>query len=164
MLALLAVWSLAKSPSPAWARGGLAGVGLALVVVPASGGHEIDKTYEQTTPSVMALRSWDRELPRGSSVRIDVPPSVYQVWVSYMLVHHPVDALTVLGGLFPHPPFNRKADYVIANSGGSKPLDAIGQPVLHNTQFSIWRMDPRTPGRAPTSRHLINDIEQAQIG
>jgi hypothetical protein len=53
---------------------------------------------------------------------------------------------------------------VIADSNGPKPIDAVGQPVLHNTQFSLWRMNPRTPGPAPTSRHLVNDIEQAQIG
>jgi hypothetical protein len=164
ILALLGLWSLARSPSPRWTRVGLAGVGAALLIIPASSGHEIDKTYEQTTPSVLALRNWNRELPRGSSVRIDVPPSGYQVWVTYMLVNHPVTTLDPLGGIFPHPPFGRKADYVIGNTDLPKPLDAIGPPVLRNTQFTLWRMNPRVPGKAPTARYLVNDIEQAQIG
>ena len=107
---------------------------------------------------MLALRGWNRELPRGSSVRIDVPASGWQLWVTYMFTNHPLSAIDPLGGIFPHPPLGRKADYVIALRTQPRPADAIGRPLLRNAQFQLWRMNPAVPG--PTSRRAAADLRR----
>ena len=93
----------------------------ALIVVPNAAAAEINITYDNATDTVLQLRSWNREIPRGASVRVDVPASGWQLWVSYMLTAHPLSALDPLGGIFPHPPLGRKADYVIARTQQPRP-------------------------------------------
>jgi hypothetical protein len=135
------------------------------VVVPLSAAAEIDHTYDNATPSVLELRAWNRELPAGTSVRIDVPPTGWQLWVTYMFTSHPVSAIDPLGGIiFPHPPVGRKADYVIARTYQPRPIDAIGPPLLQNIDYRLWRMNPRTPGPDVSTRHLIYDTSSISIG
>jgi hypothetical protein len=158
MVALIELAALAASPARARARAtlGLCGLALALVVVPASAAAEIDGTFDQANWSVLGLRRWDQQLPRGSSVRIDVGPNGYQLWTIYMFSDHPLSALTPLGGFFPAPVVGRKADYVIAERTQPRPRDALGPPVYSNEQFELWRMNPRVPGPDISSRLLLD--------
>ncbi len=137
----------------------------ALIVVPLSAAGEINQTFAQATPSVLALRAWNRELPAGSSVRIDVMPSGWQLWASYMLTEHPISALDPLGGIvFPHPPAGRKADYVVAFRTQPRPADAIGPVRLQNGDYRLWQMSPRVPGPDVSRHGLIYDASRITIG
>ncbi len=156
MLALVELCALATSAAPRRAVG-LSGLALGLALVPASAAREIGQTYEQANLSVLGLRGWDRALRRGSSVRIDVLAGGYQLWVTYMFKDHPLSALDPLGGFFPHPPYGRKADYVIASTDEPRPTDATGPPLRHNAQFVLWRMNPSVPGPDVSSRQLLDD-------
>jgi len=158
LLALLALAGLAASPRRLAAIAGGAGLLAALVVVPAGAAREIDGTFDNASPSILALRAWDRQLPRDASIRIDVPPSGYQLWAEYMLHDHPLSALDPLGGFFPHAPLGRKADYVLAFRGLGRPADAIGRPLLQNLQFQLYRMNPAVPGPDVSHRGLIWDV------
>lgn len=164
MLALIALARLALAPARTRAALGIAGLTASLVVVAAGAATEINSTYDNATRSVLALRTWSRELPRGSSIRIDVPPSGSQLWATYMLYRHPETALAPLGGIFPHPPLLRKADYVIALRSQARPSDAVGAPLLRNQQYQLWRMNRHVPGPAITSRVLIYDTSSITIG
>src|SRR5207302_1420917 len=121
MLALLGLAGVVASRRRAIAAAGAAGLLAACVVVAVGGEEEIHQTYPQATRSVLALASWDRAFPRDASVRLDVPPSGWQLWAAYMLHDHPLSALNPLGGFFPHPPPGRKADYVLTYRPQSRP-------------------------------------------
>ncbi|PZS10150.1 MAG: hypothetical protein DLM64_09105 [Solirubrobacterales bacterium] len=178
LLALIELGALAatvaRPRAPARARApaarasaaiGLGGLALALVVVPAGAGREVNGTYPQAAPTVLATLGWDRELPRGTSIRIDVPAGAYQFWCTYFLDDdHPLSALDPLGGPFPHPPVGRKADYVLAQRTQPRPADALGQPILTNVQFELWRMNPAVPGPDLSRRALITDITKITLG
>ena len=101
LLALIEVAFLAVSARRRSAILGLAGIAAAAVIVPASAAAEIDGTYEQASRSVLQLRTWDHELPRGASVRIDVGQSGWELWAMYMFADHPLSALNPLGGFSP---------------------------------------------------------------
>ena len=164
LLALVELAALAAVPRLRSAALGLAGCAAALVIVPLSAAREIDVTYPQVNPWVLQIRAWDHELPRGASVRIDVRPSGWQLWAAYMLVDHRRSALNPMGGLFPHPPQGRKADYVISETSQPRPGDALGAPLARNLQFTLWRMNPRVPGPDVSSRGLIDDVTHISIG
>jgi hypothetical protein len=155
MLALLGLAGVVASRRRAIAMAGAAGLVAVSAVVVVGGEEEIHQTYPQATHSVLALASWDRALPRGATVRIDVPPSGWQLWAAYMLHDHPLTALAPLGGFFPHPPPGRKADYVLTFRPQRRPADAVGRPLRQNVQFELWRMNPATPGPDVSRRGLI---------
>ena len=165
MLALVAVAGLATSR--AWRRAviGLVGIAAALIVIPAGAGREVNATYPQANQYVLELRTWDRELPRGSSVLVDIYPSGWQIWASYMLVHHPLSTPTPLYGIFPHPAIGGKAKYLIALRIKPPPkASVVGPPVLSNAAFAVWRMNPRWPGRDLSVRPLVYDLTSITIG
>jgi hypothetical protein len=137
---------------------GAAGLAAAFVVVPLGTARELDQTFAQATPQVLQLSSWDRALPRGASIRNDVPPSGFQLWADYMLHDHPLSALAPLGGFFPHPPFGIKADYALTFRPQPRPPDAFGRPVEQNAQFELWRLRPTDPGPDVSRRGLIWDV------
>ncbi len=130
-----------------------------LVILPIGTGYEIDNTFDQATRSVLDLSSWDHAVPRSASIRIDIPPLGWQLWAAYMLHDHRLSALTPLGGFFPHPPFGRKADYILTfRALQGTPVDAVGQPQLQNAEFELWRMNPRVPGPDTSRLGLIWDV------
>ncbi len=163
MLAVIGLCGLTASARRSSALLGAVGLAAALVVVPISAAREINATYDQANPSVLALHRWDLALPHGTSVRIDVPPTGYQLWTTYMFNDHPLSALDPLGGFFPHPPQGRKADYVIALRSQGRPGDAVGRPLFANAQFQLWRMNPAVPGPDLSSRRQV-DIKKIVIG
>jgi hypothetical protein len=145
---------------------GLAGAaGIAVLIACAAVGDRraIDGTFDFATRGVLELRDWGDRLPPGTSVRIDVPPSGWQLWSAYMLNEHPVNARDPLVGFFPYPPLGRKADYVLAMYIQPRPADAIGPPVFSNPEFRLWRMDPAVPGPDTSSRRMVDSITTVNI-
>jgi hypothetical protein len=164
LLALVAVGWLVSSR--AWRRAavGLAGVAAALIVIPAGAGQEVNVTFPQANKYVMQIRTWNRELPRGSSVLVDIYPSGWQIWASYMLTDHPLSTPTPLFGIFPHPAIGDKAEYLIAMRIKPPPRWAVvGKPILSNPQFEVWRENPKLKFPNDSQRPLIYDLTSITI-
>jgi hypothetical protein len=164
MLALVSLAWLATSR--AWRRAavGLAGIAAALIVIPAGAGREVDVTFPQANKYVMQIRTWNRELPNGSSVLVDIYPSGWQLWASYMLVNHPLSTPDPLDGIFPHPPIGDKAEFLIAMRIKPPPKWAVvGKPILSNAQFEVWRENPKLKYPNVSTRPLIYDLTHITI-
>ena len=74
-----------------------------------------DANGPQVTRTLFDIRAWASRLPRGASVRIDLPISGEQLWAVYMLGNHPVDALQpVVHTTYASAPFGLRADYALA--------------------------------------------------
>ena len=99
------------------------------------------------------VRDWGRELPRGSSVRVDIRPYGAQQWAGYMLAPHPLTALDPLRKFFPYPPVGRKADYLLTNRFFSS-RDVQGPPLFENRRFVLYRLKPSVPGPDRSSVEL----------
>jgi hypothetical protein len=70
---------------------------------------------EQVTRELLQIRTWASRLPRGASVRIDIPISGEQLWAVYMLGDHPVEAIQpVVGTTYAFARFGLRADYALA--------------------------------------------------
>jgi hypothetical protein len=165
MLALAGLAWFASSRAWRAAAVGVAGIVAALVVIPIGAGREIGVTYPQANKYVLQLPAWNRELPRGSSVLIDIYPSGWQLWASYMFVDHPLAAPFPLVGIFPHPPVGYKAEYVIAMRNQPPPQKyVVGGPVLSNPQFEVWKMQPNPHVPAVARRPLIYDLTNITLG
>ena len=158
ILALMGLGTLAASRRRAIMAVGVAGLLAALITVPAGAALEIHQTYPQATPSVLGLSAWSRKLPAGTSIRLNVPPSGWQLWAAYMLHEHPLSALVPLGGFFPHPPRGGKADYILTFRPQPRPADAVGGPLVSNAQYELWKMNPTEPGPDLSRRGLIWDV------
>jgi hypothetical protein len=163
LLALIEVTSLAASHRRAAQAVGVAGIAAASVIVPASAAAEIDGTYDQASPAVLQLRTWDRELPRGSSVRLDVGQNGWELWAMYMFSDHPLSALNPLGGFFPHPVVAYKADYVVVLRAQGEPRDAVGPPIFKNSTYELFRLNPNIPGRDFSTRYLVDDASTTSV-
>jgi hypothetical protein len=157
MLAASELGWLIRSSRRAVAVAGAAGLAAAFIAVPAGSSREINATFDNASRSVLQLADWSRLVPRSASIRNDVPQIGLQLWGTYMLHDHPLSALHPLGGFYPHPPQGRKADYVLAMRTQSRPADAVGAPILTNSQFALWRINPAVPGPDVSRRGLIDD-------
>ena len=113
--------------------------------------REILNTEPQVTPQMFQLRSWANRLPPRASVRVDIPPSGYQLWAVYMLGAHPVDSATpIVGTTYAHAAFGFRADYSVslrfyaAADGRIKryPTPALAQnpPLFENIQFVVRKI------------------------
>jgi hypothetical protein len=163
LLALIEVCALASSPRRVAALAGVAGIAAGVVIVPVSGAAEINVTYDQASRNVLGLRAWDRELPRGSSVRLDVGQNGWELWAMYMFADHPLSALNPIGGFFPHPVVNYKADYVVVYRNQREPGDATGPPLFANAQYRLYRLKADIPGPDYSSRRLIDDASTTTV-
>jgi hypothetical protein len=165
MLALVCLGGLATSKALRRAAIGLVGIAAALIVIPAGAGSEVNATYPQANRYVLQLRAWNRELPRGSSVLVDIYPSGWQLWASYMFVDHPLSTPDPLGGIFPHPAVGDKAKYLIAMRIKPPPRWAVaGRPILSNAVFEVWRMSSAVHYPDVSTRPLIYDLTNISIG
>jgi hypothetical protein len=162
MLAVVGLADLARRPR-GW--GIAAGVALAAfaVAVAVNSRRELLATNVYVSRDVLAIRDWSRSLPRGATVRIDVPPGGHQLWAAYMLADRRVCALRPLIGFFPYPPQSRRADYAVAYSVSGRPRDATGPAVRRTRQFTMWRLRPGLPGPDICSRRMIDSITSVQI-
>ena len=132
-------------------------VGLGALAIAFLGGtrNEIERFPMQVPPETFALRGWAQKLPPEASVRLDVPPTGEQLWVSYMLHARPLSSLVpVVGTSYPALPYSRKADYVLVADEIPTPADAAGRPVLQNDAYRLYRMR-RISGEDRSSRTRI---------
>ena len=165
LLALVALAWLATSKAFRRVAVGALGIVAALVIIPAGAGREVNATYPQANKYVLQLRAWNRELPRGSSVLVDIYPSGWQIWASYMLTEHPLSTPTPLYGIFPHPEIGGKADYLIALRIKPPPQVAVvGRPLFANAEFELWKMKPSWPGPDTSVRPLVYDQTTINLG
>ena len=156
---------LARSSGPAWPRAATAVALVGLIALLANGARrEIRVTYDFATVDLVKLREWDRSLPAGASVRIDVPPTGYQLWTWYFLAGRPVSASAPLGGFTPHPPFGLNADFILADNREPRPIDAQGAPVLRSATYAVYKQAPGTPGPDLSSRSLVYPITKIDLG
>jgi hypothetical protein len=145
-----------------WATAGAAVVLLvALISIEQRGAlKELRATYDQLPNSMIALRDWDKRLPPGASVRLDVEPGP-QLWVAYMLAGQPLcSQLPILGTSYPHVPVSRKADYVLVQRPLRKPFDAAGPPLMANSAYQLYRMRPGVPGPDRCSRAMVQTVKE----
>ena len=119
---------------------------------------ELKQTYDQLPKTMIALRGWDKKLPAHASVRLDVEPGP-QLWVAYMLAGQPLcSQKPLLDTSYPHVPVSRKADYVVVQRPLDKPVDAVGPPLMANSAYQLYRMNPRVPGRDRCSRAMVQTV------
>lgn len=116
---------------------------------------ETRHTFEQTNATTQQLLTWNRNLPRAASIRLDIAPN-RQLWGAYMLYGHPLcTQVPLLGTDYPHVPIARHADLVMVQTGMRPPFDSTGPPVRRNSEYTIYRLKPSTPGPAGCSKRLV---------
>src|SRR3954451_18402149 len=75
---------------------------------------ETGPTLQQVSVTMFQLRDWSAKLPKDASIRLDIPPSGYQLWAQYLLYRHPLDApYPVVKTTYAHVPWGVTADYVL---------------------------------------------------
>nr|MBA3300142.1 hypothetical protein [Thermoleophilaceae bacterium] len=134
--------------------------GLAVLALAFLGGtrNEIERFPMQVPPEIFALRGWADKLPPGASIRLDVPPTGEQLWVSYMLHERPLSSLVpILGTSYPAIPYSRKADYVIVADEVPRPGVATGPVLLRNDEYRLYKMRA-IPGADRSSRNRIQPV------
>ncbi|HET9102332.1 MAG TPA: hypothetical protein VFN55_03185 [Solirubrobacteraceae bacterium] len=156
----LARWAAAGGAAALTA--GLVAIVWAAFALP-HGHREVLANGVQVDAQMLEIRHWASELPRGASVRVDVPPSGVQLWAVYMLGAHPVDASApLLGTTYAHANYGLRADYALSlvtipQAGGPgrpapRPLFAAGPPLDRNAQFALWRVHwPARLDRIPST-------------
>ena len=99
----------------------------------------------QVTRELFEIRAWAARLPRGSSVRVDLPASGEQLWAVYMLSAHPVDAVQpVVHTTYAYAPFGLRADYALAwryASNGDPRYGPPLAPVLYARDPAVFEND-----------------------
>jgi hypothetical protein len=139
-------------------------VALALLLAGAvvAGRHELLRTGFQLGEPTVALGAWDRSLPPGASVRLDMwPPR--QLWAGYFLAGHRLcSQLPLLGSDYPHVAVSRKADYIVVERALPRPADAVGRPLRANEGWVLYRMSPAVPGPEHCSRRMIQPTDRNQ--
>ena len=161
IVAIVAVTGLGRLVSHPQRRLAAVGAGgLAVLALTFIGGtkDEIEPFPIQVPPEIFALRGWADKLPPGASIRLDVPPTGEQLWVSYMLHERPLSSLVpVVGTSYPAIPYSRRADFVLAADEVPRPREATGPPVLRNDQYRLYKMGPGR-GTDHSSRERIPPV------
>lgn len=113
---------------------------------------EIKHTGRQLPQATIELSAWAKALPQGASVRLDMwPPN--QLWAAYFMAARPLcSQLPLLDTDYPHVPYSRKADYILATLDRGKPADAIGAPLMVNDGYRLFRQNPSVPGPSSCSQ------------
>jgi hypothetical protein len=130
-----------------------------------SGRQEVVHTFPQLLRETIGLRAFDRALPPGASIRLDVPPN-QQLWVAYMLSGQPLcSQLPLLGTSYPHVQFSRRADYLLLDHRAQlvvrgRPPDAVGPPVMQNRGYALYRARPTLPGPDACSRRMVQTVKK----
>jgi hypothetical protein len=163
-----ALWMLARRQR-AWAAAGAVGLIAFTVATVDQVRRVLTSAHEQVTIPMLELRAWSAALPRHASVRLDIPPSGFQLWAGYFMTDHPlVTSAPLLGTTYPHAPYGYQAAYSLAlspalnaqfaKSGSSIPplRDTLEPPVRWNAQFVLRRIaEPAGPPRA--SQRMVQD-------
>ena len=111
-------------------------------------GNQARATPQQVPAELFQIRAWAAKLPHGASVRVDVPPSGFQLWSVYMLGDHPVDSpVPDITTTYAHARYGRRAEYALSlrNYIGSKrPFPAVlyaqNPPLFENSQYVLRRV------------------------
>jgi hypothetical protein len=119
---------------------------------------------EQVSADTFQIRQWANQLPRGSSVRVDIPAAFggLQLWAVYMLGDHPVDAPNPLvGTTYAFARYGLRADYSLSvryypsATGAKVPflprLFAANPPLFENSQFVLRKVDWPKGDSTPTT-------------
>jgi hypothetical protein len=116
---------------------------------------ELGTTLNQLPKTVLAVQVLDRQLPRGSSIRLDMNPSL-QLWTAYFLAEHPLcSQRPLLETSYPHVPLGRRAQYILAHDDLLRPFDAQGPPLRHIGEFRLYRAKPHLPGPDTCSQRMV---------
>ena len=108
---------------------------------------EVVDTPEQVTAQMLLLREWARELPKGASIRLDIPPTGVQLWAQYMLAGKRLGAVKpVVDSTYAHAPFTVSADYVLTPQYYSRPGEAFLTP---------WPRPPYSGGVIESSHSFV---------
>lgn len=146
-----------------WPAPALAGAGLAVAFL-LNARVELAQTTDQSNVNVRELAAFSVAIPRSASVRIDVPPSGYQLWAMYYLARHRLSSTRPIGAFYPYPPIGRRADYVLVERPDGEPGDATGPPVRFNAQFALYRLKATLPGPDVSSRRMVEPITKITLG
>ncbi|MHB8656970.1 MAG: hypothetical protein ACYC91_03300 [Solirubrobacteraceae bacterium] len=152
LMAALGAWRLRRLAAVVLAGGALA--------VATAGGvvAEVKDTGYQLAQDTIKLAAWARSVPRGASIRLDMPPPL-QLWAAYFLDARPLcSQLPLIKTDYPHVPFSRKADYIVATVASGRPGDAVGRPLRVNQGFWMFRENPGVPGPSACSRERLDRI------
>jgi hypothetical protein len=117
---------------------------------------------QQVPAQMFQVRDWVNRLPRGASVRVDIPPSGTQLWAVYMVGSHPVSSSDpIVHTTYAHARGSYRADYALTwrydprygpESRVPYParFHAVGPPVDENSQFVlrkvVWPASQATVG------------------
>jgi len=126
--------------------------------------QEVAVTGIQLDAQTLQLRDAASRLPEGASLRVDVLPDGRQLWAGYVLSDHPLSSLTPLTGTtYPHIPYGRKADFIVADSRlRVEPWpDSEGPPIFDNGEFRLYRMRDGVPGPDRSSRRMVDFLSEA---
>jgi hypothetical protein len=119
---------------------------------------EIKRSGSQLPQTTIALGDWTRSIPKNASVRLDMwPPQ--QLWAAYFLASRRLcSQQPLLGTDYPHVAVSRKADYIVASWQYGRPADAIGRPLLYNSDYRLFRENPAVPGPDNCSQRRLDRI------
>jgi hypothetical protein len=171
LLVLVAAVGLSRLVALAFADRGrprlatLAGAGAGVAAIVAffatalTGAHdELAQTANELPKTVIAVRTLERRLGPGRSIRLDMNPSL-QLWVAYFLAGEPLcSQRPLLATSYPHVALSRKADYILADHGTLRPFDADGPPVTMVGQFRLYRERPDVPGPSLCSLGRVQTV------
>ena len=118
---------------------------------------ELGITLTQLPRTVLAVQTLDRELPPGSSIRLDMNPNL-QLWTAYFLAAHPLcSQRPLLETAYPHVPLGRRARYILVHDDLLRPFDAQGRPLRQVGEFRLYRAKPHLPGPDTCSPRLVQN-------
>jgi hypothetical protein len=133
-------------------------LGVWLLVARAGAAEEVRVTSNQLPQTILDVRKFDRALPPGASVRLDMKGNL-QIWVNYFLSGQPTCSQTpLIGTQYPHVPYSRRADYVVADARRPRPADAVGPRLGTTGDFDLYRLRAGLPGPEVCSRQMVQTV------
>jgi hypothetical protein len=119
---------------------------------------DLKATGYQLPQATIQLSAWARSLPENASIRLDMwPPD--QLWAAYFLDARPLCSQhPLLGSDYPHVPYSRKADYIVAALSYGRPSDAVGPALRVNQGYKLYRENPAVPGPSMCSLRRLDRI------
>ena len=115
--------------------------------------QEIRYNGSQLPQSIIQLSAWAKSLPRGATIRLDMPGPL-QIWVAYFMDSRPLCSVTpLLNTDYPHVPVSFKADYILADYTYGRSNDTIGPPLKVNAGFRLFRENPNADVPGPENCH-----------
>ncbi|HEX6391127.1 MAG TPA: hypothetical protein VFZ89_16825 [Solirubrobacteraceae bacterium] len=160
ILLTVVVAGMARTPR-AWM--GAAAAVVLLGLANSAANRELSRTFDQLPKSMLALRTIDRELPKGASIRLDVDPQM-QNWVAFMLHGHPLcSQRPLLGTSYPRVPTARRADYILTHTRTRVPADAVGGPVRRLDAWNLYRARPGLPGPDRCSQTMVQSVTEVTV-